>query len=89
MEPRGRSRMSIKEKRRQKAEYMQNTNFYCDACDKFFSLEYKCNHERTNMHIKNVIILENVPQIHPSEVADILNSRSKYIHSSTDSIGII
>ena len=66
--------MSIEEKRGQKAEYMRNTKLYCDACDKFHSLRYKSNHERTNMHIKNVLILENVPRIHPSEVADILNS---------------
>ena len=60
MESRGRSRMSIEEKRRQKAEYMQNTKLYCDACDKFYSHGYKSNHERTNMHIKNALILENV-----------------------------
>ena len=53
---------------------MRKTNFYCDACDKFCSLGYKSNHERTNTHIKNVLILENVPRIHPSEVDDILNS---------------
>ena len=74
MESRGRSRMSVEEKRRQKAEYMRNTKFYCNACDKFHSLGYKSNHERFNMHIKNVPILENVPRILPSEVADILNS---------------
>ena len=49
---------------------------------------YKSNHERTNMHIKNVLILEYVFRIHRSEVADILNSCSKHIHSSTNSIGI-
>ena len=48
--------------------------FYCEACDRSYSIRYMDSHNRTYKHQHNLLILENVPRIHPSEVDDVLNS---------------
>ena len=40
--------------------------FYCDICDRCYSIRYMDRHHRTRKHKHNLLILENVPQIHPS-----------------------
>ena len=46
--------------------------FYCEECDRYYSIKYLDRHHRTNKHIRNLLMLENGPRIHPSEVEDIL-----------------
>ena len=46
-------------------------------------------HHRTYKHQRNLLMLENVPRIHPSEVKDILKEQTSKSYSSTNSIGII
>ena len=59
--------------------------FYCEECDRCLSIRYMDRHHRTHKHQRNLLILENVAKIHPSEVNNIL----KEAYSSTNSIGII
>ena len=67
--------------------------FYCEECDKSHSITYMYRHHRTYKHQRNLLILKNVPRIHPSEVKDIFNHRLKEktseAYSSINSIGII
>ena len=46
----GRNKLPIKEKRMNKAEYMRNTKFRCEACT--YS---ETNHERMKEHIRNIV----------------------------------
>ena len=46
--------------------------FYCDVCYRAYPIRYMDRHHRTRKHKHNLLILENIPQIHPSEVKDIL-----------------
>ena len=48
--------------------------FCCEECDRVYLIRYMDQHHRTCKHQHNLLIPENVPQIHPSEVDDILNS---------------
>ena len=47
-------------------------SFYCDVCDRAYSIRYMDRHHRTYKHQLNLLMQENVPRIHPSEVNDIL-----------------
>ena len=51
-----------------------NRTFYCEECDRSYSIRYMDRHHRSYKHQRNILILENVPLIQPSEVNDILNS---------------
>ena len=46
--------------------------FYCEECDRVYPIRYIDRHHRTYKHQCNLLIQENVPRIHPSEVDDIL-----------------
>ena len=48
--------------------------FYYEECDRSYSIRYMDRHHRTYKYQHNLLILGNVPRIHPSEVDDILNS---------------
>ena len=47
-------------------------SFYCDVCDRCYSIRYMDRHNRTYKHQCNLLIQKNVPRIHPSEAKDIL-----------------
>ena len=51
--------------------YVKRT-FYCEECDRCCSIRYMDRHYRTYKHQRNLLILENVPRINPSEVNNIL-----------------
>ena len=53
-------------------EYVKGT-FYCEECNRVYPIGYMNQHHRTYKHLRNLLIQENVPRIHPSEVNDILN----------------
>ena len=63
--------------------------FYCEECDRVYPIRYMVRHHRTYKHQCNLLMLENVPRSHPSEVKDILKESTSKSYSSTDSIGII
>ena len=46
--------------------------FYCEKCDKVYSITYMDRRHRTYKHQRNLLMQENVPRIHPSEVNDFL-----------------
>ena len=46
--------------------------FYCKECDRVYPIRYMERHLRTYKHQHHLLMLENIPQIHPSEVKDIL-----------------
>ena len=46
--------------------------FYCEECDRSYPIRYTDGHHGTYKHQHNLLIQGNVPQIHPSEVNDIL-----------------
>ena len=46
--------------------------FYYEECDRVYPIRYMDRHHRTYKHQRNLLIQENVPRIHPSEVKDIL-----------------
>ena len=46
--------------------------FYCEECDRVYQIRYMNRHHRTYKHQRNLLMLKNVPRIHPSEVKDIL-----------------
>ena len=46
--------------------------FCCDVCDRVYPIRYMDQHHRTYKHQRNLLMQENVPRIHPSEVKDIL-----------------
>ena len=46
--------------------------FYCQECDRCYSIRYMDGHHRTYKQQRHLLMLENIPQIHPSEVKDIL-----------------
>ena len=48
--------------------------FYCQECDRSYSIRYMDKHHRTYLHKHNLLIIENIPRIYPSEVNDILSS---------------
>ena len=50
--------------------YVKHT-FCCEECDRSYSIRYMDKHHRTYKHQRNLLMQENVPQIHPSEVKDI------------------
>ena len=84
--------MNFEEKRRraigQLRRHVKHV-LYCEECDRSYSIRYMDRHHRAYKHQHNLLILENVPRIHPSGVNDVLNSQSKRIHCLTNSIGII
>ena len=45
--------------------------FYCEECDRYYSIRYMDRHHRTYKHQRNLLVQENVPRIHPYEVKDI------------------
>ena len=47
--------------------------FYCEESDRSYSIRYTDKHHRTYKHQRHLLMQENVPRIHPSEVKDILN----------------
>ena len=51
--------------------YVKRT-FCCEECDRCYSIRYMDQHHRTYKHQRNLLILENVPRINPSEVNNIL-----------------
>ena len=68
--------MSFEEKRRRSMNQLTRhlkRAFYCEECDRSYSIRYMDRHHRTYKHQHNLLILENVPRSHPSEVHDILN----------------
>ena len=70
-------KMNFEEKRRRAMDQLPrhvNRAFYCEECDRSYSIRYMNGHYRTYKHKHNLLIPENVPRIHPSEVNDILNS---------------
>ena len=48
-------------------------SFYCEVCDRYYSFRYMDRHHRTYKHRHNLLMKENVPRLHPSEVNDVLN----------------
>ena len=46
--------------------------FCCEEYDRVYPIGYMNRHHRTYKHQLNLLMLENVPQIHPSEVNNIL-----------------
>ena len=46
--------------------------FYCEESDRSYSRTYMNRHHRTYKHQRKLLIQENVPRIHPSEVNNIL-----------------
>ena len=46
--------------------------FYSEECDRVYPIGNMNRHHRTYKHQRNLLMLENVPRIHPSEVKDIL-----------------
>ena len=46
--------------------------FYCEECDRTYPIGYMNRHHRTYKHQRNLLMQENIPRIHPSEVDDIL-----------------
>ena len=46
--------------------------FYCEECDRYYSIRYMEIHHRTYKHRGNLLIQENVPRVNPYEVKDIL-----------------
>ena len=48
-------------------------SFYCEECDRAYSIGYMDRHHRTYKHQYNLLMQENVPRIRPSEVKDIFN----------------
>ena len=50
----------------------EKRTFYCEDCDRCYSIKYMDRHHRTCKHKRNLLILENVPRIHLSEVKNIL-----------------
>ena len=70
-------KMNFEEKRRRTMDQFPRhvkSAFYCEECDRSYSIRYMDRHHRTYKHQHNLLILENVPRIHPSEVNDILSS---------------
>ena len=67
--------MNFEEERRramgQLPRYVKRA-LYFEECDRSYSIRYMDRHHRTCKHQHNLLIQENVPQIHPSEVNDIL-----------------
>ena len=47
-------------------------SFYCDICDRAYSIRYMDRHHRTYKHQRNLLMQENEPRIRPFEVKDIL-----------------
>ena len=52
--------------------HVKGTFFYCEECDRVYPIRYMDQHHRPYKHQRNLLIQENVPRIHPSEVKDIL-----------------
>ena len=50
-------------------------SFYCDVCDRAYPIRYMDPHHRTYKHQLKLLMQENVPRIHPSEVNDILKEQ--------------
>ena len=46
--------------------------FHYEECDRVYPIRYMDQHHRTYKHQHNLLMQENVPRIHPSEVGDIL-----------------
>ena len=46
--------------------------FYCKECDRVYPVRYMERRLWTYKHQRHLLMLENVPRIHPSEVNDIL-----------------
>ena len=53
------------------ARHVKGT-FCCEECDRIYPIRYMDRHHRSYKHQRNLLMLENVPRIHPSEVKDIL-----------------
>ena len=47
-------------------QFAKTCEVYCDVCDRCYSITYMDRHHRTRKHKHSLLILENVPQIHPS-----------------------
>ena len=45
---------------------------YCEECDRIYPIRYMDRNHRTYKHQHNLLMQENVPRTHPSEVNDIL-----------------
>ena len=41
-------------------------SFYCNVCERAYPIRYMDQHHRTYKHQRHLLMLENVPQIHPS-----------------------
>ena len=68
--------MNFEEKRRRAMDQLPRHvkhAFYCKECDRSYSIRCMDRHNMTYKHQHNLLMLENVPRIHPSEVNDILN----------------
>ena len=68
--------MNFEEKRRRaKVQLPMHVKhaFYCEKCDRSYSIRYMDRHHKTYKHQHNLLIPENVLRIHSSEVNDILN----------------
>ena len=67
--------MNFEEKRRRTMDklprYLKRA-FFCEECDRFYSIKYMNRHHRTYKHQRSLLMLESVPKIRPSEVNDIL-----------------
>ena len=46
--------------------------FYCEQCDRVYPIGYMNRDHMTYKHLRNLLMQENVPRIHPFEVNDIL-----------------
>ena len=49
--------------------------FCCEGCNRSYSIRYMDRHHRTYKHQQILLILENVPRIHPAEVNNILRGK--------------
>ena len=54
-----------------KIEYMKNTKWFCDICNKNLNITSKTNHFKSNIHNKNIQIREK-----DSLIADLTNKLS-------------
>ena len=55
-----------------KIEYMKNTKWFCDICNKNYNITSKTNHLKSNIHNKNIQIREK-----DSLIADLTNKLFK------------
>ena len=58
--------------RQHKKEYMKNTKWFCDICNKNCNITSKTNHLKSNIHNRNIQLIEK-----DLLIADLRNKLSK------------